>query len=934
MKKYNLTRAAAVVFGAALFLFLTVGAKAQTLTHRYSFDDSAGSTNFADSVGGPAWDGVLISDGGAPVLTGSSLELFGDGGYAALPPEIITNYSQLTVEFWIDVGTNNQAWTRIFAFGSQNGAFNKNSGVDYCSYAGGNYQNLDDLSTNNVDAYANNPAGLNGETNVHVTVVVDPVNNNMYYYNGVQVVSTLHGTVTPLSEMMDTYDLIGRSLYNGDPPLSATYHEFRIYSGVLSPQAVVLNDAAGPGTYITSPGAPVSLNFSSPANPLLVNQIAPQNLLGNFASVTNLNLIAYGGATFSTGNGSILTINNNGVVTAVAPGTTTVVASYGGLSETNTLTVVALPTTLTHRYSFASGTNDLIGNANATLIGDAAITGGQLVLPGGPNGSGYVSLPGNLINISTNAAVTFETWVTIGETAEWSHLFEFGAIKANNVYCAPMADAGGFHEFGLSEGFSGGQTLSWAHGWSNITLHYTGVMDPTTLTLAVYTNGVLMQTTFTDGAPLTDLATNNATIGNSSYGDPDATFNMQEFRIYSGALTPAQVAMTDLNGPNSTSFDPGALASVTVVPTNYPAFSSYVAPVILANYANLTNFNLLPNSFASETGLTVTSSDPSIVSVNSQNLLTTYRPGTVKLSATYQGKSSSATVQVANQAVLTHRYSFTIDASDSVGGADGVLMGSATISNEQVVLNTPANPGDNTTYVSMPDGLISNYDGVTIDMWATISPLQQHWSRIWEFADVGPATANELYFAPAWNPTPNQTFFSFDPPDGGLNLGEAPPMTNQTVHLTTVLGDGSVDIYTNAVLYLSFSGYVAPGSQAGTSGNWIGYSPYGDPGITGSVDEYRIYQGRLSPEEVMASDALGPNVVLSTTNASLSASAMNGSTVLSWPAANAGFAVQSSGNLSSPGLWTTLTNGPTLVGTQWQLTVTNSGSSQFYRLIR
>ena len=31
-----------------------------------------------------------------------------------------------------------------------------------------------------------------------------------------------------------------------------------------------------------------------------------------------------------------------------------------------------------------------------------------------------------------------------------------------------------------------------------------------------------------------------------------------------------------------------------VVPTNYPAYASLVPPVILANYANLANFNLLP----------------------------------------------------------------------------------------------------------------------------------------------------------------------------------------------------------------------------------------------------------------------------------------------------------------------------------------------------
>ena len=38
--------------------------------------------------------------------------------------------------------------------------------------------------------------------------------------------------------------------------------------------------------------------------------------------------------------------------------------------------------------------------------------------------------------------------------------------------------------------------------------------------------------------------------------------------------------------------------------------------MILANYANLGNFNLVPNTYAVINGLTVTSSDPNIVSVN------------------------------------------------------------------------------------------------------------------------------------------------------------------------------------------------------------------------------------------------------------------------------------------------------------------------------
>lgn len=927
--KYQTKHPYLALLAFAMFCIAFVfGANAQTLVHRYSFQDPAGSTNFVDSVGGPGWDGYLNDQaGGNAQLTGSALVLDGQGDFAELPPGIMSNYTQITVEFWADINAGNPTWTRVFSFGSQNGSGAKSSGIDYCPYAGGNYQNLDALNTNGVDAYANNNSGLLGLTNVHVTVVVDPVDSTMYYYNGTTVISALNGTPPPLSQMNDAFDLIGRSLYDVDPTLAGTIHEFRVYNGALSASAVALNDTAGPSVYLTSPGTISALRFTSPVNPLTVNQSVQQSAFGDFSQVTNLNLVLYGGVTYASGNTNVLTISASGVVKGVAVGTTTVTATYGSLSTTNTLTVVSLPTSITHRYSFATDASDSIGGANGTLEGDATVTNGQLVLDGNGSPATYLSLPGNLINIATNAAVTIEAWTTIGAISEWSHLFEFGnGSAANMIYCAPMADAGGFHSFGISEDFTtGGQTLSWSHGWQNITLHVTAVLDPTTSTLAVYTNGVLQNASYNAAAPLTDIATNDAYLGKSSFGDPYATLSVDEFRIYNGALTPAQVAMSDLSGPNSINFNPGTLNSITVVPTNYPAFSSLLAPVVFANYSGLGSFNLLPNVYAKDNGLIVTSSDPTIVSVNGANMLTTFRPGTVTLSATYLGKTSSATVRVGNQAVLTHRYSFTSDASDSVGGADGTLVGTAYVTNDQVQLD-----GGSGDYVSLPPGLIGSYRSATMDIWATISSAQQTWSRLWEFADVGPAKANELYFAPLWGG--GGDFISYGVPFGGGNANPAVPLTSQTVHLTCTVGDGTLDLYTNGVHYLSF-GCSAPVSQAGTVGNWIGYSPYGDPGINGSVDEYRIYQGRLSPEEILASDVLGPNLTLSTV-ATLHATTSGGKITLSWPVANAGFALQTTSNLLDHASWLTLTNAPALVTTQWQITLPTSGSGQFYRLIR
>src|ERR1039458_8931965 len=230
-----------------------------TLVHRYSFQDTAGSSTFADSVGGSAWDGTLQ---GSAALTGTNLHLDGSSGcFASLPPNITSNYTQMTVEFWADIGAGNQPWTRVFSFGDQTNVFIndilyilKNSGVDYCPYAGGGYQNLDLKDLSGVDAYANNNAGLTNTINDHVTVLVDSVNGALYYYNSTSVISTLNGAVPSLTNINDVYNWIGASLVFGassnpisvDPYLAGTIYEFGIYRGVLPPQAIALNDAVGP----------------------------------------------------------------------------------------------------------------------------------------------------------------------------------------------------------------------------------------------------------------------------------------------------------------------------------------------------------------------------------------------------------------------------------------------------------------------------------------------------------------------------------------------------------------------------------------------------------------------------------------------------------------------------------------------------------------
>ena len=914
---------------------------AQSLIHRYSFNDTAGSSTFADSVGGA--DGSLnnsaASNPTSASLDGSQLQLDGTGGFGMMPGGLISTNTQVTIEFWASFGPTNNPWTRVFAFGNQNAVGGADTSFDYCHYAGGNYQNLN-LLTPAGSLYANNNSGLNGATNVHVTVVVDPTNNKLYYYNGTARISVQNGTtVPPLSGLDDSLSLIGRSLYDIDPALTASINEFRIYSGVLPVSTIALNDASGPNSILSNPGTIQALHFSAPANPLVVNQLSQQSLTGDFTSVSGLDLTLYGGATFTSLDTNVVTINTNGVVKAVAPGSTKVVASYGGLSATNPLTVVSIPATLIHRYSFASDASDSINGANGTLMGTAAISGGQLVLDG--TSGCYLDLPAGQINIATNPAVTFDAWVTFGDATTWAELFGFGNTNngngLNNIASVPCAEAGGFRNWGLTENLPNGRTPGWSHGWHNVTAHITCVLDPPTGALSIYRDGVLEIAEYDANAPVSSIATNYAFIGRSFFSaDPYLPASVDEFRVYSGALTPAQVALVQQAGPGSTNLDVGALASIVVVATNYPAYAAMVPPVILANYANLANFNLLPTTSAGGNvtlsgpqGLVITSSDPTIASVNAQNMLTTYRPGKVTLTASYGGKTNSATVEVKNMAALTHRYQFNTDgdASDSVGGANGTLQGAATVSGGQLQLT-----GNNADYLQLPGGLLTNYSAVTVDTWANLGPAQ-NWARLWEFADVGPATQNELYFAPGWNPNPpNGNFYSAGFPWGGSAFTSG-ALGSQLLHITCEYGNGWMAVYTNGVFEAGVTNLIAPASSAGTVSSSIGHSPFNDPGINGSIDEFRVYNGLLAPDEIVASDLLGPNQTLSNT-ASLSAIQSSGRIVLNWPLANAGFSVQVSSNLSNPN-WITLTNVPSVTSSNtWQVSVPVSGGMQFFRLWR
>jgi len=117
--------------------------------------------------------------------------------------------------------------------------------------------------------------------------------------------------------------------------------------------------------------------------------------------------------------------------------------------------------------------------------------------------------------------------------------------------------------------------------------------------------------------------------------------------------------------------------------------------------------------------------------------------------------------------------------------------------------------------------------------------------------------------------------------------------------------------------------------------NWIGASLFAaDPYLAGTIYEFRVYQGVLSPKAIALNDAVGPTQYIQlAAKPTVEASLSGGNIVLSWPASDYGFAVQSKSGVTSATTWDTLPDMPALVGTNWQVSLPATETATFFQLI-
>jgi hypothetical protein len=253
----------------------------------------------------------------------------------------------------------------------------------------------------------------------------------------------------------------------------------------------------------------------------------------------------------------------------------------------------------------------------------------------------------------------------------------------------------------------------------------------------------------------------------------------------------------------------------------------------------------------------------------------------------------------AANAAVVHRYSFTSDASDSIGGANGVVVdpGATTAVFSGGLLDLSANVGNGSNnitedaFVDLPNGIISaaaagGVSGqLTVEVWAK-SSTNRDWAALFSAGSSNggvEGTANGgngtdyIQLIPRSGAAGNRlrtTSHAANQGAEGFVDYTSDLSTTQFQHIVTVYDQsgglpGSITMYVDGALVGSTSmataNAVDPDINLNTflnHNNWLGRSQWGDPIFDGYYDEVRIHNVAVTAGYVAQSFLLGPNTLV------------------------------------------------------------------------
>lgn len=216
---------------------------------------------------------------------------------------------------------------------------------------------------------------------------------------------------------------------------------------------------------------------------------------------------------------------------------------------------------ITHRFDFAVDANDVIGGLESTLVSDALVSGGSLILDGTDD---ILEMDAAGIAANTYGAITMEMWYTptSGTNTGNTMLAYLGANNASatwmgiNYLFITSARADDLSRGAISCNNTGDPwvTESGVNGpeYDDGVKHHMAVsVDGTQISLCI--DGQLIGTSAlsTDNR-LNNISNELAILGRGGYlQDPEWNGSIQEFRIYDKALTPGEAALSKFSGEDN-----------------------------------------------------------------------------------------------------------------------------------------------------------------------------------------------------------------------------------------------------------------------------------------------------------------------------------------------------------------------------------------------
>jgi hypothetical protein len=231
---------------------------------------------------------------------------------------------------------------------------------------------------------------------------------------------------------------------------------------------------------------------------------------------------------------------------------------------------------LVHRYMLNGDGTDSVGSANGTLNnpGGTASFSSTALTTTNANATDFLSLPAS-VGTGITGDFSIEDWLTQSNTeTAYTSIFSLSTSTSNFILLNPNRNGGGtsadFDQPGVTGPGANGTEVNVID--PGTTFKVGGNFGTELQIVVTYVSSTGIASVYNDGTLLasgnigTGFSFQTATNGSydgigggDAYGDADFMGSTDDFRIYSQALTPAQISALGTAGPNATNAQINAL---------------------------------------------------------------------------------------------------------------------------------------------------------------------------------------------------------------------------------------------------------------------------------------------------------------------------------------------------------------------------------------